>query len=48
MLLPEPSHVSLHHLYAQSIRDNMLVLSSTSRYRKKCVTTILYKPLETA
>lgn len=48
VILHEPSHVSLHHLYAQSIRENMLVLSSTTRYRKKCVTTILYKPLEVA
>ncbi|TRY69469.1 hypothetical protein TCAL_03250 [Tigriopus californicus] len=46
VLLPEPSHVSLHHLYAQSIRDKMLVLSTTTRYRKKCVTVVLYKPLE--
>jgi 5'-AMP-activated protein kinase regulatory beta subunit len=46
VLLPEPSHVSLNHLYAQSIRDNMLVLSTTTRYRKKCVTVLLYKPLE--
>lgn len=46
VLLPEPSsHVSLHHLYAQSIRDEMLVLSTTTRFRKKCVTLILYKPL---
>eukprot|EP00095_Tigriopus_kingsejongensis_P010992 snap_masked-scaffold281_size224178-processed-gene-1.14 protein:Tk10992 transcript:snap_masked-scaffold281_size224178-processed-gene-1.14-mRNA-1 annotation:"5-amp-activated protein kinase subunit beta-1" len=46
VLLPEPSHVSLHHLYAQSIRDKMLVLATTTRYRKKCVTVVLYKPLE--
>ena len=32
VILHEPSHVSLHHLYAQSIRENMLVLSSTTRY----------------
>ncbi len=43
VLLPEPSHVTLDHLYAQSIRDDMLVLASTSRYRKKCVTVILYR-----
>ena len=45
VLLPEPSHVTLDHLYAQSIRDDMLVLSTTSRYRKKCVTVILYRPI---
>ena len=31
VILYEPSHVSLNHLYAQSIRENMLVLSSTTR-----------------
>jgi len=45
VLLPEPSHVTLDHLYAQSIRDEMLVLSTTTRYRKKCVTCILYRPI---
>ena len=45
VLLPEPSHVTLEHLYAQSIRDNMLVLSSTTRFKKKCITTILYRPI---
>ena len=35
VILHEPSHVSLHHLYAQSIRENMLVLSSTTRYSKQ-------------
>ncbi|XP_040579719.1 uncharacterized protein [Lepeophtheirus salmonis] len=45
VILHEPLQVSLNHLYAQSIRDNMLVLSTTHRYRKKCVTLVLYKPL---
>ncbi len=45
VLLPEPSHVTLDHLYAQSIRDDMLVLASTARYRKKCVTVVLYRPI---
>ena len=44
--LPEPtSHVMLNHLYAQSIRDNMLVLASTARYKKKSVTIVYYKDL---
>ena len=44
--LPEPqSHVMLNHLYAQSIRDNTLVLASTARYKKKCVTIVYYKDL---
>ena len=46
ILLPEPSsHVMLNHLYAQSIRDNMLVMASTTRYRKKCVTIVYYRPI---
>ena len=44
--LPEPtSHVMLNHLYAQSIRDNMLVLASTARYKKKSVTIVYYKDI---
>ena len=46
MKLPDPtSHVMLNHLYAQSIRDNLLVLATTTRYRKKCVTIVYYKDL---
>ena len=45
VLLEEPSHVMLNHLYAQAIRDDLLVLSSTQRFRKKYVTTLLYKPI---
>merc|ERR1712130_906095 len=44
-LLEVPSHVMLNHLYAQAIRDGLLVLSSTQRFRKKYVTTLLYKPI---
>ena len=45
-LLPEPSsHVMLNHLYAQSIRDQMLVMATTARYKKKCVTIVYYKPI---
>eukprot|EP00096_Caligus_rogercresseyi_P009864 TRINITY_DN3449_c0_g1_i1.p1 TRINITY_DN3449_c0_g1~~TRINITY_DN3449_c0_g1_i1.p1 ORF type:complete len:184 (+),score=69.10 TRINITY_DN3449_c0_g1_i1:177-728(+) len=46
-LLPEPHHVMINHLYALSIKDGVLVLSSTQRYRKKYVTTLLYKPMGT-
>ena len=46
-LCPEPSsHVTLQHLYAQSIKDNLLVLASTTRYRKKCVTIVYYTSIE--
>jgi len=45
VLLPEPtSHVMLNHLYAQSIRDQMLVMATTARYKKKCVTIFYYSP----
>ncbi|KAK6645418.1 hypothetical protein RUM43_001695 [Polyplax serrata] len=44
-LLPEPNHVMLNHLYALSIKDDVMVLSATHRYRKKYVTTLLYKPI---
>jgi len=44
-ILPEPNHVMLNHLYALSIRDGVMVLSGTHRYRKKYVTTLMYKPI---
>ncbi|XP_014774820.1 5'-AMP-activated protein kinase subunit beta-2 isoform X4 [Octopus bimaculoides] len=45
ILLPEPNHVMLNHLYALSIKDGVMVLSTTHRFRKKYVTTLLYKPI---
>ncbi|KAF6041528.1 alc [Bugula neritina] len=45
-MLPEPNHVMLNHLYALSIKDGVMVLSDTSRYKKKYVTTLLYKPID--
>lgn len=45
-LLPEPNHVMLNHLFALSITDGVMVLSATNRYRKKYVTTLLYKPID--
>uniref|UniRef100_A0A0A9YJN3 5'-AMP-activated protein kinase subunit beta-1 n=1 Tax=Lygus hesperus TaxID=30085 RepID=A0A0A9YJN3_LYGHE len=44
-LLPEPNHVMLNHMYALSIKDGVMVLSATHRYKKKYVTTLLYKPI---
>jgi 5'-AMP-activated protein kinase regulatory beta subunit len=46
-LLQVPYHVSLHHLYALSIRDGVMVLAATSRYKKKYVTAVYYKPILT-
>ncbi|OZJ05599.1 hypothetical protein BZG36_01484 [Bifiguratus adelaidae] len=34
-VLPVPNHVTLNHLYATSIRDGVMAVGSTSRYRKK-------------
>uniref|UniRef100_A0A8C7N8J1 Protein kinase, AMP-activated, beta 1 non-catalytic subunit, a n=1 Tax=Oncorhynchus kisutch TaxID=8019 RepID=A0A8C7N8J1_ONCKI len=44
-LLPEPNHVMLNHLYSLSIKDGVMVLSATHRYKKKYVTTLMYKPV---
>ena len=44
-LLPTPHHVMVNHMYALSIKDQVMALSSTSRYKQKYVTTILYKPV---
>lgn len=44
-LLPEPNHVMLKHLYALSIRDGVMVLSSTLRFKQKFITTCFYKPI---
>nr|XP_002129192.1 5'-AMP-activated protein kinase subunit beta-1 [Ciona intestinalis] len=44
-LLPEPPHVTLNHMYALSIKDGVMALSATHRYKKKFVTTLLYKPI---
>ncbi|CUS12414.1 unnamed protein product [Tuber aestivum] len=38
-----PNHVVLNHLATSSIKNQVLAVSATTRYRKKYVTTILYK-----
>ncbi|KAF5380660.1 hypothetical protein D9757_007026 [Collybiopsis confluens] len=43
-VLPVPSHVVLHHLCTSAIKNGMLAVGGTVRYRKKFVTTIYYKP----
>eukprot|EP00795_Rhopilema_esculentum_P017318 gene17318-8896_t len=45
-LLPVPHHVALNHLYALSIKDAVMTLSATHRYRRKYITTVLYKPVK--
>ncbi|KAH6893693.1 5'-AMP-activated protein kinase beta subunit, interation domain-containing protein [Coprinopsis sp. MPI-PUGE-AT-0042] len=43
-VLPVPSHVVLHHLCTSAIKNGVLAVASTTRYRKKYLTTIYYKP----
>uniref|UniRef100_W5KDT7 Protein kinase, AMP-activated, beta 1 non-catalytic subunit, b n=1 Tax=Astyanax mexicanus TaxID=7994 RepID=W5KDT7_ASTMX len=38
-LLPEPNHVMLNHLYALSIKDGVMVLSATHRYKKNAASS---------
>jgi len=42
--LPVPQHVALNHLYCTAIKDNMMVLGITQRFRTKFVTTVYYSP----
>lgn len=44
-ILMQPTHVVLNHLYTLSIKDGVLVLGTTYRYRKKYITAVLYKPI---
>lgn len=43
--VPKPSNINLNHLYALSIKDNVVVLGASHRYQKKFVTTVIYKLL---
>ncbi|CAF1011663.1 unnamed protein product [Adineta steineri] len=43
-VLPEPNSVMLRHLYALSIQNGIMILSTTIRYKQKFVTTCFYKP----
>lgn len=43
-VLSVPSHVVLHHLCTSAIKNGVLAVASTTRYRKKYLTTIYYKP----
>ncbi|KAG5645994.1 hypothetical protein DXG03_004596 [Asterophora parasitica] len=43
-VLPVPSHVVLHHLSTSAIRNGVLAVGNTTRFRKKYLTTIYYKP----
>ena len=45
--LPIPQHVTLNHLYCTAIKDGLMVLSVTTRYKEKFVTTITYSLQDT-
>ncbi|KAG6810153.1 hypothetical protein H0H92_013066 [Tricholoma furcatifolium] len=45
-VLPVPSHAVLQHLSTSAIRNGVLAVGNTTRYRKKYLTTIYYKPTE--
>ncbi|KAI1331946.1 carbohydrate-binding module family 48 protein [Xylariaceae sp. FL0255] len=43
-VLNMPNHTVLNHLATCSIKNNVLAVSATTRYKDKYVTTIVYKP----
>ncbi|TDL22147.1 hypothetical protein BD410DRAFT_839955 [Rickenella mellea] len=43
-VLPVPSHTTLRHLGTTVIRTGVLAVCSTTRYKKKFITTVYYKP----
>ncbi|KAI9818526.1 MAG: hypothetical protein M1827_000585 [Pycnora praestabilis] len=43
-VLNMPNHTVLNHLATSSIKNNILATSATTRYKRKYVTTIMYKP----
>ncbi|CAF1134549.1 unnamed protein product [Rotaria sordida] len=43
-ILPEPNTVMLRHLYALSIQNGIMILSTIIRYKQKFVTICFYKP----
>lgn len=46
-VLNMPNHTVLNHLATSSIKNNILAVSATTRYKSKYVTTIMYKPTAT-
>ncbi|KAK6349670.1 hypothetical protein TWF696_005949 [Orbilia brochopaga] len=47
-VLPIPNHVVLNHLATSSIRNQVLAISATTRYKKKYVSTVLYMSTNTS
>lgn len=46
--LPVPQYVSLNHLYCTAIKDGMMVLGATQRYREKYFTVVFYSVMPTS
>ena len=45
LALPVPQPVSLNHLYCTAIKDGMMVLGVTERYKKKFITQVFYSTM---
>ncbi|PWN54431.1 AMPKBI-domain-containing protein [Violaceomyces palustris] len=43
-ILPAPNHVVLNHLTASAIKAGVLAVGTTTRYKRKYVTTVFYRP----
>lgn len=46
--LPGPQYVSLNHLYCTAIKDGMMVLGATQRYKDKFFTVVFYSVMPTS
>lgn len=44
-ILPAPNHVVLNHLTASAIKGGVLAVGTTTRYKRKYVTTVFYRPV---
>jgi 5'-AMP-activated protein kinase regulatory beta subunit len=47
LALPNPQAVSLNHLYCTAIKDGMMVLGATQRYKEKYFTVVFYSVMPT-
>lgn len=46
LALPVPQLVSLNHLYCTAIKDELIVLGSTQRYKEKFFTVVFYSVMD--
>ncbi|WFD32823.1 hypothetical protein MSPP1_003874 [Malassezia sp. CBS 17886] len=44
-VLPAPNHAVLNHLAASAIKNGVLAIGTVTRYKRKYVTTLLYRPV---